>query len=287
MHRRPVQDRQCYHHNPLFARPPMPLPRRFAFVTLDSCRYDAFEQARAPRLKALGRLYRAQAPSHFTFGSHAAMFVGFTPGVAECREPYVNPKWARIFRMQGVPAPRPGALFTLQGATVVQGMRALGYATIGAGAVAWFNPQTPTGRILCADFERFYFSAQCWGLPDQLRFIEAELARLSADHPAFVFLNVGETHVPYYHQGAPWEPWPGPCEAFGEHNDASECRRRQIACVEYVDALLGPLLERFDAVVLCADHGDCWGEDGLWEHGISHPKTLEVPLILKLPAAIA
>ena len=57
------------------------------------------------------------------------------------------------------------------------------------------------------------------------------------------------------------------------------CRRRQRACLEHVDALLLPLLEGFRGatIVLTADHGDCWGEDGLWEHGISHRRTLEVP----------
>ena len=34
-------------------------------------------------------------------------------------------------------------------------------------------------------------------------------------------------------------------------------------------------------ILICSDHGDCWGEDGLWEHGISHEKTLTVPLILR------
>jgi len=45
------------------------------FITLDSCRYDTFESATAPHLKAVAPLHRAKAPSHFTYGSHAAMFV--------------------------------------------------------------------------------------------------------------------------------------------------------------------------------------------------------------------
>ena len=36
------------------------------------------------------------------------------------------------------------------------------------------------------------------------------------------------------------------------------------------------------SIVLTADHGDCWGEDGLWEHGISHRRTLEVPLLMRV-----
>ena len=53
-------------------------------------------------------------------------------------------------------------------------------------------------------------------------------------------------------------------------------------------ALLAPLLESFRAAttVLTADHGDCWGEDGLWEHGISHRRTLEVPLLMRVRGAV-
>ncbi|HKV42781.1 MAG TPA: metalloenzyme domain-containing protein, partial [Blastocatellia bacterium] len=59
---------------------------------------------------------------------------------------------------------------------------------------------------------------------------------------------------------------------------------RQQACLEFVDAALSSLLNRFSCstIVLCSDHGDCWGEEGLWEHGISHQMTLTVPLIIRL-----
>ncbi len=55
------------------------------FVTLDSCRYDTFASARIPTLRAVAPLHRAQAPGHFTYGSHAAMFVGFTPSIPGAR----------------------------------------------------------------------------------------------------------------------------------------------------------------------------------------------------------
>ncbi|MGB6698520.1 MAG: sulfatase-like hydrolase/transferase, partial [Methylocella sp.] len=102
--------------------------------------------------------------------------------------------------------------------------------------------------------------------------------------PVFLFLNVGETHVPYFFKDAPWDRGYNPCVPFGSNNDRDECRRRQIACIEYVDSQINDLLGLFtrNTVVLCADHGDCWGEDGIWEHGISHPKVFEVPLIFHL-----
>ncbi|MEB3308435.1 MAG: hypothetical protein VKK98_09850 [Cyanobacteriota bacterium] len=111
------------------------------------------------------------------------------------------------------------------------------------------------------------------------------LAVTPADQPVFLFLNVGETHVPYWHEGADWERWPSPCVPFGGAGcSADKSRRRQRACLEWVDQQLGPLLARFAGatVLACADHGDCWGEDDLWEHGISHPATLTVPLLLRV-----
>jgi arylsulfatase A-like enzyme len=33
-------------------------------------------------------------------------------------------------------------------------------------------------------------------------------------------------------------------------------------------------------VVLTADHGDCFGEDGYWGHGVHHPLVYEVPLAI-------
>ena len=153
---------------------------------------------------------------------------------------------------------------------------------IGSGAVGWFNPQTDTGRNLTADFDEFHYAANTWSLNSQLDWLRDRLAQGSA--PTFAFLNVGETHVPYYHQGASWSEQINPCVPFGKSNDAAECRRRQLGCVSFVDQAVAPLLDAFSdgTVVICADHGDCWGEDGLWEHGISHQKVLEVPLIYRL-----
>ena len=101
----------------------------------------------------------------------------------------------------------------------------------------------------------------------------------------FAFANLAETHVPYWHEGAPWDARNESLRAVRDDNDAAESRRRQLACVEWVDAEIAPLLAAFAraAIVVCSDHGDCWGEDGLWEHGIHHPRTLEVPLLFRLP----
>ena len=249
-------------------------PRSVLFVTLDSCRYDTFAGANVPALQAVGPLHKAQAPSHFTFGSHAAMFAGFTPGVASVAAPLINPKFGKIFKLTGAAFPgKGGEGFTLEGRNILEGFKRLGYRSLGSGAVRWFDPGTPAAQLLISDFDEFFYPGNSWSLNRQLTWIDQQLARCSGS-PVFLFLNIGETHVPYYHDGAPWAREDNPCVPFQTVDRSADCRLRQRACLEFVDAALGPLLERFS--------GDCWGEDGLWEHGISHPMTLTVPLLIRL-----
>lgn len=259
-------------------------------LTLDSCRYDTFAALYAaggiPHLGNIGPLHRAHAPSYFTYGSHASFWMGFTPGVAGCSDPLLNPKAGKLFRMAFTGHSGSDRIhgFRLEGANVIEGFRRQGYRTIGSGAVDWFNTTTATGSVLAAPFERFYFAGNTWSLASQLSWIDSELAATPVGQPVFLFLNVGETHVPYWHDGAPWDRWPSPCVPFGGSLcSATESRRRQTACLKWIDKQLGPLLHCFShaTILACADHGDCWGEDGLWEHGVSHPSTLTVPLLLR------
>lgn len=253
-------------------------------ITLDSCRYDTFVEATAPTLKSLGEVHRAMAPSYFTYGSHAAMFVGFTPGVAEVEQPFLNPKYGKIFRVVGPDFPgKSREHVVLKGRNIIDGFRRNGFLTVGTGAVRWFDPASDTGKILSQDFKRFFYPGNTWSISRQVAWL-LEQINGAVGRSVFAFLNVGETHVPYYHEGAPWDRRYNPCVPFSSDNDATECRRRQLRCLEYCDGLLGPLLSAFSeaSVVVCGDHGDCWGEDGLWAHGISHPKVLEVPLLFRI-----
>lgn len=257
-------------------------PDDILFISLDSCRYDTFAAARLPHMKAVGELHRAQAPSHFTYASHAAMFVGFTPGVTSDPRPFLTPKLARLFRLAYAGHPgieTPG--FTVAGDNIVDGFRRSGWRTLGTAALGWFDPATPVSATLRHGFEHFWFAGRS-GVEAQVSWMETQIAA-AEDAPVFAFLNIGETHVPYHYKGAPWSEDDNPCVPFQTADRSTECRIRQTACVEFVDERIASLLDAFrDATILiCADHGDCWGEDGLWEHGVSHEMTLTVPLILR------
>jgi len=264
---------------------PMATPDDVLLISLDSCRYDTFRRAKTPAMDRVAPLHRAQAPSYFTYASHAAMWVGFTPGLANSRQPWLNPKRGKLFRLAHGGFSHGDDAFVLEGSNIIEGFRKQGYLTVGTGAVAWFNPATPTGRLLGDPFDHFWYAGNVWSLPQQLQWLESTIAtHRRPSQPQFLFLNVGETHVPYWHQGADWPREPSPCIPFdGAASSRRLSRRRQRRCLEWVDAQLAEWLDRFSGatVMICADHGDCWGEQGLWEHGVSHPATLTVPLLLR------
>ena len=52
---------------------------------------------------------------------------------------------------------------------------------------------------------------------------------------------------------------------------------------EFLDSRLPALFDGLPGntiVVLCADHGEAFGEDGYWGHGVNHPTVLTVPLAI-------
>ena len=252
------------------------------FITLDSCRYDTFANTSAPHIKAVAPLHKAQAPSYFTYGSHSAMFVGFTPGIAGAAQPLLDPKFGKLFKLVGAGFAGKGTEgYQLHGRNIIEGFRNLGYATIGTAAMGWFDPKTATGRHLSDSFESFYY-AGAYYLRRQIGWLQKELA-LQAGRPTFTFINVGETHVPYWHEGAAWAPEDNPCQPFQIEDRSADCRYRQAACLDFADGLLAPIIEQHldHTIIICGDHGDCWGEDGLWEHGIMHEMTTTVPLLIR------
>jgi len=256
-------------------------PDSYLLITLDSCRYDTFESADIPNLKKVGKLWKAESPAHFTFASHQAHFVGFHSGVADVREPFVNPKFAKVFKLvNGKIKAKGNEHIQLEGKNIVDGFNKRGYLTIGTGAVSWFDNKTPAGQALTGDFRRYMYFGDYFYAKEQCEWVQNELNR--AKKPVFCFMNIGETHVPYWHKGADWPETENPCKPFSESNDVEKCRYRQRACLEYIDRWIGPVLEQFRNVIVCGDHGDAWGEDGMWEHGIQHPAVRQVPLLIRM-----
>lgn len=253
----------------------------YLMLIYDSCRYDVLVAARTPILDSYCNIYRAQAPANFTFASHQAFFVGILPNTTEFL-PYYN-----RFNKQLIGLKSTGEVQVAKNAfekceskwNLIEGLRNIGYRTTGAGAMNWFRQDS-----LTSSFDNFLFTGT-----DANRQIDFLLNHIDVKHPFFGFINFGETHAPYTYQGMEKQcpedvrarriEWP-PNEKglIGNQNVAF---RYQKSAAEFLDTKLTKLFNNLPGntiVILTSDHGDCFGEDGYWGHGINHPKVLEVPL---------
>ena len=268
------------------------------FVTFDSLRWDVFEAAHVPFLKSLGAWKKAYTQGTFTLPAHMAFYMGKLPQAVDGTDYYDSSptrilpdgrltRRTQLWGLVGTEASRfqhPGRTL-LQGESIIHGYRKRGYLTLGTGAVNWFNPQTPAGRHLSRPFHRFRFFAEDGfsfreSAPSQVAWVEKESRRsrrFFRRRPVFAFVNFGETHHPFTYRGCSWDRTSNP------YGNQKSCLERQQRCFEYLDAYAERLVSALEPcdLVLCADHGEALGEDGLWGHGFFHRKVMEVPLLIR------
>ncbi len=149
---------------------------------------------------------------------------------------------------------------------------ARGYHTICVGGVGFFTGRGALGSILPGLFAEHHWSPALGvrniGSPQaQMRCAATTLDTLDAGRRAFLLLNVSATHPPT-HMYLP-----------GQSRDSVLSQQAALAAVdtalpELLDALRrrGPSL-----LILTADHGTCFGDDGYTGHGLAHPAVWTVP----------
>ncbi len=128
--------------------------------------------------------------------------------------------------------------------------------------------------------------------------------------PRFVFVNLSEPHAPYWripaaarrahgangldaqraslraleaqHHGVPLEP-----------SARDDVLRSYDAAIAYADELLGGIVDAFDTsgrevcLLVLADHGEMFGEHGVWGHGYGlYRPVLQVPMVLHCPSLV-
>jgi hypothetical protein len=257
-------------------------------LTYDSCRFDVYREAHTPVADGYAEAVLAQSPATYTFAAHQSFFVGILPNVVG-DIPFYNRFNRQLLGLLPEGGGRVGegqvagnaALRLASSWNLVDGLRRRGYRTVGTGAMNWFRQDS-----LTQGFERFLFSGT-----DADRQIEFLVNEVGARRPFFGFINFGETHAPFHHRGKA-EPCPDDVRArrmtwppveSGPVGRETAAFAHQRACVEFLDARLPRLFEALPGetlVILTADHGECFGEDGYWGHGVNHPRVFDVPLAL-------
>lgn len=246
-------------------------------ITLDSCRWDTFKRANALALKSRCNFRKAYAQATYTYPAHMSIYSGILPGTRE-KEPYYNRFKKNLFRIGGRNSSVDSYIeFPLGTENIIAGFEQYGYRTFGCGALEWFKHPN-----LYKPFQDFIFTGI--DLYRQLDYIKNQITL--SKQPFFAFINIGETHDPYEHGGQipPSLLSRERMRSFSNDGFLLEDFNKQISSVEYIDVALADLFSllekehRKTLVVVCSDHGECFGEDGLYGHGFYHPKVMEVPL---------
>lgn len=247
-------------------------------VTLDSCRWDSFNNANCKNLLLRGAFYKAYANGTYTLPAHISMYNGKFPNVLE-NIPYYNRYSSSLFRLDDVDDGKSYCTISKDKGDIVKGFSSMGYKTVLIAAVKLFNHP-----LLNSSFRDYFLTGIC--LEDQIRIFVKEIDG-NEGTPFFCLLNIGETHDPYLYKGK--IPYPDKSRARRMNNIVKrgyeKCEhQKQIDACSYIDEMLSVLIGKLDSiarktlVIVCGDHGECFGEDNLYGHGFYHPKIFEVPL---------
>lgn len=243
------------------------------FITLDSLRFDVAQQAHlSGKTPAISHYLPAEgwqkrhAPGTFTYPSHQAFFAGFLP------TPVESGKHTRLFAAQfSGSTTTHETTFTFSEADLPTALSARGYGTICIGGVGFFNKRPPLGTQFPALFQESYWNpgmgvSSRHSTELQVNKALSVIEKLSPQKPLLLFINVSATHSPTH--------------IFT--TATKDSLETQCAALAYADSHLGRLftalnLRRPTLAIVCADHGEAFGEDGFFGHRLAHPTVWDVP----------
>ena len=273
-------------------------------LTYDSCRYDSAIKAHTPVLDSYSPIHQAFSPATYTYPAHHSFFCGIFPYLPEPL-PYYNRFIKQLIALEGGGdgvKTKDSFVVEKKADNIVAGLATAGYYTAGSGGASWFAK--PSLRV---GFKDFHFTHNARAM-DQINLLldsiqtnaPQALAPTSTNSSTannrrtpqnfFGFINFMESHAPFMHYDEPEYNmtarkkmvWPPVYDATNdEYGD--RLHSAQIKAVEYLDSCLPKLFEPLPGntiVLLFADHGEAFGEDGYWGHGVYHPKVMEIPIAI-------
>ncbi len=263
----------------------------YLWIVYDSCRYDTLVKAKTPVIDKFTKVYSAWTPGTYTYPAHMSFFAGMLPVVYE-QVPYLNRFQKQLIMMRGagrIPEDAVGAYTKVLPETnkdIIHGLVKDGYYTVGAASTTWFSKKSLTSGFNDFKYEK-HLPCQ-----EQCNFILKNLSKNKPEKPFFAFMNLIETHSPYMHYGEDRAEYSikarGDMKFPPESNEeimgnrGAKLHAAQVKAAEHLDNMLDDLLPKLPKntlVLIMGDHGECFGEDGFWGHGIYHEKVMNVPMV--------
>lgn len=272
------------------------MANNFIFIVLDSCRFDSFAAAKTPNIDKLGESSKRYSYASWTLPSHHVYMMGASPHINP-RGVFASEVYKKDFLIWEKRLGIKGASFRdfVPYFSLPSYLQSKGYKTNALVSMPVLNQLTLLNKYF-DQYELMDEHDDFEGIIDKMKF---------GSEPSFYLLNVGETHYPYtvkgeeiedkellygdkgvfVHQGDLIVPQSDntPIEQYFHLDRLKELHQKQIRNVEHIDKLMAKLYDKVPKdtyIVVTADHGETFGEDGLFGHGpVMHEKVFEVFLV--------
>lgn len=272
------------------------MPRNLVLITYDSCRLDSARAAKTPNLDRIGAIEARYAYASWTAPSHYTFMMGLVPHKSPPNV-YASEVYKEDFAKWSDRLGIPDLAFQsfLPQLSLPGMLKQYGYRTVGRVSMPVLNPHTVINNAF-DDYRLMSNHNDFKGMVDEAQF--------SRDEPSFFFFNLGETHYPYMLDD-PALPHisglHGVAKSLARGEDAGgraaemsmdeffqpdvmkSLHNQQIACVEYLDGILGALIDKAPKdtwFMVMGDHGEAFGEGGYFGHGpVMHEKVFEIPFV--------
>jgi len=283
---------------PVKSRPDPGGKNNFIIVILDSCRYDSFMKADPKIITKLGAVEKRFSYASWTAPSHYNLLMGLVPHTSP-PQVFASEYYKEDFFNYNKRLGSDGIEF----AKLIPSLylpiylkETLGYYTHARVSLPVLNAKTPINH----GFDSFQLMDKHNDMAAML-----ETMTFDEDRPSFYLLNVGETHYPYATPDEDPSEWPrisgvhgvfkhlddnivgGELQAgedkFFDQEKLDTLRGRQINTVNYLDDVFDRLFDMVPQntwIIVTADHGELFGEEGYFGHGpIHHHMVYEVPFM--------
>lgn len=262
------------------------------FIVFDSCRFDSFVAANTPNISRLGSVEKRYSFASWTIPSHAAYLMGSSPH-KNPRGVFASEVYKKDFYNWSTRTGIEGVNFTnfVPQLSLPAFLQESGYRTNALVSMPVLNQMT----ILNKHFDRYELMDKY----DDFNAIIDSL-KFEKDIPSFYLLNIGETHYPYTIAGEDaGDLLRGPNGVFRHTSDGGSApenstvaedyyfmdkmlklQKKQISNIEHLDKLFAKLYDvvpQNTHIIVTADHGELFGEEGFFGHGpVFHEKVFEV-----------
>lgn len=276
---------------------------------MDSCRYDTAEKASTPNLDKVAPLRKAETSGSYTYPAHQSFFIGDFPRIIEGDTQYIQ-GFDQIWRSASARQTDKPIFFLYDAPNIVTHHELVGYNVQGFGGVGFFNTYDKNNSLPRLFTNFLYFGPERNTHPHEkiprteeelpLANINSIVKRLDSDVPYFLFINSPITHIPYDFPGENWDEEYVkvikrvyveqnlkkkyiPNELPITREEIEMLKQVQVRALEWADGRIGELFEKLPLrrptiTIVCADHGEEFGDSGRFGHAHNDETVLLVPV---------